>query len=513
MADLTITVSSKDEASETFKAIGRAVVDTGKKTESAAAKGGKGFDNLTKSVLKAEIAYGALKKVARVFINFVSDSIDAYVKSGRASAEFVKNMAELDKQFAAVKVNVGGFIAQLDQSVGATKALTTALEMLNEVMNPEDRARQDRYERKGKLLDRLSDVNSQLSGEGGGDFKDADDLRAEKEEIDGLIAEVDAESKKASEALMKRLAEEARRIASAGKDKVTAYRDGSKDLLDAIRETNAQIRKEREAEAASRDGLLSQMAFKVKISADEQESIDAAARTRVKAMIDAMNREAAAQGYGRLDPLAAPAETAASLYAKEMEAEAKEAAKKSRDAGIAVGMAFISGLDSQLSQMQNGGEFDMGSMIAQMIPTLVTLAMMANPATAPFAGLVGAAAGMIAKQAFAGGGKPGRYHSGGYVDDRPRFHDGGLAGDEVEAVLQKGEYVVSRGEVARAGGPQAVGDAVRSGGGTTITVQAFDSLSFQDYMGDRGGRGMVRAIEQLGRGEFAAHLRRKMRAR
>jgi hypothetical protein len=36
-------------------------------------------------------------------------------------------------------------------------------------------------------------------------------------------------------------------------------------------------------------------------------------------------------------------------------------------------------------------------------------------------------------------------HSGGFI---PRFHSGGLNSDEVPAILQKGEYVVSRRGVA-----------------------------------------------------------------
>ncbi|MCE5333367.1 MAG: hypothetical protein LLG06_02135, partial [Desulfobacteraceae bacterium] len=41
------------------------------------------------------------------------------------------------------------------------------------------------------------------------------------------------------------------------------------------------------------------------------------------------------------------------------------------------------------------------------------------------------------------------YHDGGFVG-WPRYHTGGLASDEVAAVLQTGEYVASRAEVSAA---------------------------------------------------------------
>lgn len=63
-------------------------------------------------------------------------------------------------------------------------------------------------------------------------------------------------------------------------------------------------------------------------------------------------------------------------------------------------------------------------------------------------------------------------HSGGFV---PRFHIGGLSADEVPAILQKGEYVVSRK------GVQAL-DAINSGnvqqGGVNVSINVQNNTGF-----------------------------------
>jgi hypothetical protein len=83
------------------------------------------------------------------------------------------------------------------------------------------------------------------------------------------------------------------------------------------------------------------------------------------------------------------------------------------------------------------------------------------------------------------------HHNGGWIE---RFHMGGpvLARDERMAILQTGERVLSRGEVARMGGMGGV-DSAAHGGGRPLVIQAFDSSSILDFFGDRGGRGMLNA--------------------
>lgn len=190
-----------------------------------------------------------------------------------------------------------------------------------------------------------------------------------------------------------------------------------------------------------------------------------------------------------------------------------------RNAGMALGYSLIGGLETALMQSQGGGEVDVASIIASIVPAAVTLAVIAagGPAAAAYAPLVGQAAGMLVRAGLSsvGGGnerRGGRFHNGGLVDTRPRFHDGGLASDEVSAVLQTGEVVFSRQDVARAGGPSKVEAMRQGGGGGTLVIQAMDAQSFSGFMGGRGGSGLTRTFYES-RGEAAQLLRRLARAR
>ncbi len=68
-------------------------------------------------------------------------------------------------------------------------------------------------------------------------------------------------------------------------------------------------------------------------------------------------------------------------------------------------------------------------------------------------------------------------HSGGYI---PRLHYGGwawgLRPDEVPAILQRGEFVLSREDVARLGGPAAVEALRRQGPGKQVSIQVEGPL-------------------------------------
>lgn len=59
------------------------------------------------------------------------------------------------------------------------------------------------------------------------------------------------------------------------------------------------------------------------------------------------------------------------------------------------------------------------------------------------------------------------------------------------------------------GGPAGV-DAAARGGGTTIIVPAMDAQSFSGWMGDRGGSGLTRTLQE-NRGEYAQQFRRLRR--
>jgi hypothetical protein len=65
------------------------------------------------------------------------------------------------------------------------------------------------------------------------------------------------------------------------------------------------------------------------------------------------------------------------------------------------------------------------------------------------------------------------FHTGGLV---PRFHWGGLAADEVPAILQRGEYVVSRKGVAALDAINSGNMQQGSGGGNTMVVNNISAL-------------------------------------
>jgi hypothetical protein len=168
-------------------------------------------------------------------------------------------------------------------------------------------------------------------------------------------------------------------------------------------------------------------------------------------------------------------------------------------AGNAVGFAFVNSMEQQFAKTDKGGELDLGEVVKALLPVLIGAALMFTPA-APFAPLIAGAVGLAVS----------RFHSGGPVGEEhiPRFHDGG----EVPALLQTGEVVWSRDDVARNGGAGNV-DRMRKrsggggGGGITINMSALDSRSAREFFEDPGGRGFRDAIK-AGRGPLPALFRR-----
>jgi hypothetical protein len=105
------------------------------------------------------------------------------------------------------------------------------------------------------------------------------------------------------------------------------------------------------------------------------------------------------------------------------------------------------------------------------------------------------AAGSFAKSQLA------KKHGGGWIG-APRFHNGAWIGqDERPAILQTGERVLSRSEVASMGGPRGVDSAAR--GAVNITVNTLDGSTARDYFTRAGGRALVNAV-RTGRGSIGA---------
>lgn len=171
-------------------------------------------------------------------------------------------------------------------------------------------------------------------------------------------------------------------------------------------------------------------------------------------------------------------------------------------AGATIGAAMIGALAAEIRRMREGGDADLGAMMRGILPVLGTV----------IGGLAGGPLG--AQLGGAGGGLLGAFfHDGGYVGELPRHHSGSwIAPDEQAAILQKGERVVSRAEIAGLGGPRGAEQAIRGGGSTVIHVSTFDSASFRDTMSGRGGRAFAESV-RYGRGELAAMVNRIKKGR
>lgn len=188
---------------------------------------------------------------------------------------------------------------------------------------------------------------------------------------------------------------------------------------------------------------------------------------------------------------------------------------QAKAAGDQIGAAFVNAMADQLAKLAEGGEFDAALFVGDVLASVVGVA----------AGIIGTAYGMPALGAAVGniasmGIRTGfgamsasakkasavkQYHSGGWVGDEaelPRYHSGAwIGGDEQAAILQTGERVLSRSEVARMGGKSGVDGVARGRGGVTVNITAIDSKSAADSFASDMGRGMRLALRR-GQGDL-----------
>lgn len=140
--------------------------------------------------------------------------------------------------------------------------------------------------------------------------------------------------------------------------------------------------------------------------------------------------------------------------------------------------AFRSAEDA-VAEFVKSGKLDFRDLVTSLIADLARLAarrFILGPLAGALGGILGGAGGLFA----------GVFHAGGIVGSAgptrmvpamafagaPRMHSGGWAGlrpDEVPAILQRGERVLSRREA------QAYG----AGGGVNVTIMARDAESFR----------------------------------
>ncbi|MDR5651402.1 phage tail tape measure C-terminal domain-containing protein [Ruixingdingia sedimenti] len=159
-------------------------------------------------------------------------------------------------------------------------------------------------------------------------------------------------------------------------------------------------------------------------------------------------------------------------------------AAKARDIGGDIGSALVGAFQSAenaIGDFVKTGKLDFRDLVTSMIADLAKLAarrFILGPIANALSGALGGAGGIFANILHTGGivgsQGPGRMVPAGAFARAPRMHNGGWAGlrpDEVPAILQRGERVLSRREAAGYG--QAGASTVN------VTINARDAESFR----------------------------------
>jgi hypothetical protein len=210
--------------------------------------------------------------------------------------------------------------------------------------------------------------------------------------------------------------------------------------------------------------------------------------------------DAASAGAQRMADALAEAEKASSRAGKKTKKDAKEAltgweavtaavsdyAKEAREIGADLGQSLVGAFQSAetaVADFVRNGKLEFSGLVTSMIADLAQLAarrFILAPLTSAVSGALGGAGGIFADILHAGGMVGSSGHSrmvpAMAFAAAPRMHSGGMAGlrpDEVPAILQRGERVLSRREAA--------GYGARGDGGTNVnvTIMARDAESFR----------------------------------
>jgi hypothetical protein len=161
-------------------------------------------------------------------------------------------------------------------------------------------------------------------------------------------------------------------------------------------------------------------------------------------------------------------------------------AAKARDIGGDIGSTLVSAFTSAenaVADFVKTGKLDFRDLVTSMIADLAKLAarrFILGPIANALSGALGGAGGIFANILHAGGmvgaPGPGRMVPAMAFANAPRMHAGGWAGikpDEVPAILQRGERVLSRREAAGYGQGQGAVPNI------SVTINARDAESFR----------------------------------
>jgi hypothetical protein len=182
---------------------------------------------------------------------------------------------------------------------------------------------------------------------------------------------------------------------------------------------------------------------------------------------------------------AASAEWAATGWGA-MTAALADYATKARDIGGDIGQTLVGAFQSAenaVATFVKSGKLDFRDLVTSMIADLAKLAarrFILGPIANALSGALGGAGGLFADILHAGGTVgspgPGRMVPAMAFAGAPRMHSGGWAGikpDEVPAILQRGERVLSRREAA------GYGQGTSPTPNISVTINARDAESFR----------------------------------
>ncbi|WP_404381178.1 phage tail tape measure C-terminal domain-containing protein [Caenispirillum salinarum] len=198
---------------------------------------------------------------------------------------------------------------------------------------------------------------------------------------------------------------------------------------------------------------------------------------------------------------------------EELSRYASEAMDWGKGLGSALTSAFRSAEDA-IANFVTGGKIDFKALADSILADITRIAVR-SAILGPLANALGGGSGGLLGGLFGGGGGlfAGIFHQGGVAGGTaqqrlvpalafagaPRFHDGGLAGlraDEVPAILQRGEMVLSRAQLAAIGAARETRPPVN----VVMNISTPDAGSFRYAQGQiaaDAARAMERARRNL----------------
>ena len=266
--------------------------------------------------------------------------------------------------------------------------------------------------------------------------------------------------------------------ASDARDRAAAYDEAAGMLTDAATRP-----------LASWQALQSALAAAGTDGAAALDAATAAADGTADALDDAGRAAGGAGAAGKAagDATAAGADAAKSGWAA-VTAALSDYASMAKDIGADVGQALVGAFQSAedaVGEFVKTGKLNFGDLVTSILADLAKLAVrksVLGPIADMLSGALGGMGGIFAPVLHSGG-VVGSTASGRMIPaltfaGAPRMHAGGWAGlrpNEVPAILQKGERVMSRREIAAQGGSQQG----NGGQNIAVTINARDAQSFR----------------------------------